>query len=48
MVKVSACYVAPDRAIVRAGSRSFVVEQRSKEGREGFCPVELIAAALAS
>jgi len=48
MVKVRASYIGEDKALVRSGSGSFVVEQRDKEGREKFCPVELIAASLAS
>lgn len=48
MVKVSAHRLDPDRALVKARGRDFVVEQRTREGRNDFCPVELVAAALAS
>ncbi|NLS79579.1 MAG: hypothetical protein GXY76_20200 [Chloroflexi bacterium] len=47
---VQARYLGDQRAEVTATERSFVVDQRANTGQEGakFCPIELVAASLAS
>ncbi len=46
---ITVTYAGAERAVVESsGGRTFVVDQRTKIGREGakFCPIELIAASL--
>ena len=46
--EVAVRYLGDERAEVRSGDRSFLVDQRTETGRAGarFCPIELIAASL--
>ena len=44
---VTATMLSGGRVQINSGERSFVVDQRVKVERDGFCPIELVAAALA-
>jgi uncharacterized OsmC-like protein len=49
MSVITVTYAGNEQAVVESsGGRTFVVDQRTKIGREGakFCPVELITASL--
>ena len=46
--RVETIYIGGERARITAGDRSFEVDQRTQVDRPGagFCPLELVAAAL--
>ncbi len=47
---VTTTYLGGERVRITAGERSFEADQRTSAGRpgSGFCPLELVAAALGS
>jgi uncharacterized OsmC-like protein len=45
---IDVSYVGNQRALVKSGGRTFIVDERTKVGQADakFCPVELIATSL--
>ena len=46
--QVDTTYLGGDRVRITSGGRCFEAEQRVKVERAGFCPIELVAAALSA